>query len=316
MKYVVVVDSMASVPEHVLKNRDRIKVIPLNITIGSERFLDPVDNKSLLRFYSKNRIDAESTVDATSPTHEQIMVHLLNDVVPSYDFAVCQTTSALLSVVYASFDECAQSIDKEAKVLRDMAKISQPFQMHCVNSGTSSSGQTLLALYSDAILSKETDMDLCLRKIDQFKSKIRTYSVIKDILYARKRLKFVGFKSISFATAVSKQLRSYSPIIKISNDKLKPTNLKLRYDQATQKVFKYAEDCIDSGLYMPIINIAYAGLLKELHEMESFKSLQAKAKANGVTVVSGMMSVAGCINYSPGSISMGIAPKDEISDPK
>ena len=61
--------------------------------------------------------------------------------------------------------------------------------------------------------------------------------------------------------------------------------------------------------------MSYAGDIRNLHAMKEFQSLQAKGKKKGVMVISGMMSVSACINYSNASISLGIAPKDEEAEP-
>jgi len=56
-------------------------------------------------------------------------------------------------------------------------------------------------------------------------------------------------------------------------------------------------------------------LMRARYAMEEFKSLQKKAKEHEVVVISGMMSVSACINYSADSISLGIAPKDQDTEP-
>ena len=316
MRHVLIIDSMANMPEHVLKNRTNIKVLPLNIRIGGAEFRDPITNTSLKEFYQSRKFTTESKIDAFSPTSEQLLVELLNEVVPNYDVAICQTTSAVLSVVNRSFEDCAQMMPAEAKTIRNMAKVDRPFRMIVSSSGASSSGQTILALYTDSLLSRGTDIDDAVNKSEVFKKRIRTYSVVKDILYARNRMSFLGFKTISLATAVSGQLQGFSPIIKVADDVLKPAVLKIRYDKAIAKLFAYAEEAIHSGLYIPIIHVAYAGMLNELQAMSSFQALQSTAKKKGVTLISSMMSASGCINYSPGSVSLGLAPKDEELEPR
>lgn len=316
MRHVLVIDSMANMPEHVLKNRSNIKVLPLNIRVGDSEFKDPLTTSALKDFYLNRKLTSESKVDAFSPTSEQLLVELLNDVVPNYDVAICQTTSAVLSVVNRSFEDCAQMMPAEAKKIRTMAKIDRPFRMIVSSSGASSSGQTILALYTDSLLSRGTNIDDAISKADVFKKKIRTYSVVKDILYARNRMSFLGFKTISLATAVSGQIQGFSPIIKVADDVLKPAILKIRYDKAIAKLFAYAEETIHSGLYIPIIHVAYAGVLTELKAMPSFQALQSTSKKKGITLISNMMSASGCINYSPGSISLGLAPKDEGLEPR
>lgn len=315
MKYVVIVDSMSNIPEHVLKARTNIKQIPLNIQIGNESKLDFFEADKLNRFYSDNPLKIETNVDATSPTPEQMSVFMVNEVAPFYDYAIFQSTSAALSEVFTSVKACAEIIENDARTVRKMANNLSPFKLILSNSGNSSSGQTLLALYTDALLSKGTSPEAAVEKADKFKKNVKTYSVISDLLQARTRMKMTGHKTISMTSAVSGQLKRNAPLVSLCNDEFKINHLKIGYKHAIKILFEYAERCIDSGLHMPIIHVSYAGKIRDLHAMQQFQSLQTKAKEHGVKVISGMMSISACINYSAGSISLGIAPKDMSTEP-
>ena len=242
-------------------------------------------------------------------------VFLLNEIAPHYDCAIFQSTSAVLSDVFKCIKECAETIENDAQVVRKMAGISEPFNLIFSNSGNSSSGQTILALYTDALLNKGVDPLTAVENADRFKRVIKTYSVISDLMEARTRMKMVGHKTISMTSAVSGQLKRNAPLVSLCNDEFKINHLKISYKQSIKKLFDYAEKSIDSGLYLPVIHVSYAGKIGDLLAMQEFKSLQTKAKEHGITVIAGMMSVSACINYSAGSISLGIAPKDMSAEP-
>ena len=316
MKSVVIVDSMSNIPEHVLKTRKNIKQIPLNIDIENTQAVDIVDTEGLRKFYREKNITSDSKPDATSPSPEQISVFLLNEVAPYYDCAIFQSTSAALSEVFNNIKECAETIENEARVVRKMAGLNEPFKLIFSNSGNSSSGQTILALYTDAVLAKGVDPTTAVENADSFKKSVKTYSVISDIMQARTRMKMVGHKTVSMTSAVSGQIKRNAPLVCISNDVFKIVRFKIGYKDALDSLFSYAEQSIKTGLHLPIIHVSYAGRIRELHGMEGFKSLQETAKAHGVTVISGMMSASACINYSMGSVSLGIAPKDQDLDPE
>lgn len=315
MKYVVIVDSMSNMPAHVLKTRGNIKVIPLNTHIGGKTELDLIDTERLNQFYSNNPLEEGAKADATSPTPEQMSVFLVNEIAPYYDCAIFQSTSAALSDVFKSIKECAETIENDARAVRKMAGITEPFKLIVSNSGNSSSGQTLLALYTDALLHKGVAPETVVVNADRFKKNVKTYSVISDIMQARTRMNMVGQKTISMTSAVSGQLLRNAPLVSLCNDKYKINHLKISYTQAIKSLFEYAERCLENGLYLPIIYVSYAGTIRSLHDMNEFKSLQNKAKKHGVKVISSMMSVSACINYSTGSISLGIVPKDKSSEP-
>ncbi len=315
MKHVVIVDSMSNMPAHVLETRSNIKVIPLNTQIGGQTGLDFLDTEQLGRFYRDNPLKEDAKADATSPTPEQMSVFLINEVAPYYDYVICQSTSAALSDVFKYIKESAATIENEARLVRKMAGITAPFKLVFSNSGNSSSGQTLLALYTDSLLKKGLSPEVAIENVDRFKKNVKTYSVISDIMQARTRMKMVGHKTISMSSAVSGQLQRNTPLVSLCNDEFEIHHLKIGYKLAIKKLFQHAELCLEKGLLLPIIYVSYAGVLNELHAMEAFKSLQNKAKEQGVIVISGMMSVSACINYSSQSISLGIAPKDQNAEP-
>ncbi len=315
MKSVVIVDSMSNIPAHVLKTRSNVRAIPLNTQIAGETGLDLIETEQLRQFYIENPLKDGAKANATSPTPEQMLVFLLNEVIPHYDYAIFQSTSALLSDVFMHLKECAVTIEKEALVVRKMAGITEPFRLLVSNSGNSSSGQTILALYTDALLAKGIAPEIVSESAERFKKVVKTYSIIKDIMQTRTRMRMVGQKTISMASAVSGQLQKNTPLVSLCNDEFKINHLKINYQQAIKSLFEYAERCIEHGLHLPIIHVSYAGRLRELHAIKEFQSLQNKAKKYGVTIISGMMSVSACINYSIGSVSLGIAPKDESMEP-
>jgi len=315
MKHVVIVDSMSNIPAYVLETRRNIKVIPLNTQIGDTVGLDIVDSERLGQFYKDNPLKEGAKADATSPTAEQMSVFLLNKIAPYYDYAICQSTSAALSDVFKHLKECVGSIEDEARIVRKMAGITEPFKLVLSNSGNSSSGQTLLALYTDALLNKGVDPKVAVEKTDHFKKKVKTYSVISNLMQARTRMKMVGHETISMTSAVSGQFQRNAPLVSLCNDEFKINHLKISYKEAIKSLFEHAEQCIENGLHLPIVHVSYAGKIRKLHAMEEFKSLQKKAKEHEVVVISGMMSVSACINYSADSISLGIAPKDQDTEP-
>ena len=315
MKHVVIVDSMSNIPAQVLKSREHIKVLPLNTEIAGKNGLDLLEAEQLIEFYSQDLLKEDSKANATSPTSEQMSVFLLNEIVPHYDFAIFQSTSAALSDVFKSINDCAKTIENDSRVVRNMAGINEPFKLMICNSGNSSSGQTLIALYTDALLNKDGDPETAVENTERFKQTVKTYSVISDIMQARTRMKMVGHKTISMTSAVSGQLQRNAPLVSLCNDEFKIHRLKISYKQAVKSLFDYAEQCLETGLHLPIIHISYAGDIRKLHEMQEFQSLKTKANEHGVMVISGMMSVSACINYSTASISLGIAPKDGAAEP-
>jgi len=315
MKYTVVIDSVATLPEFVLEKRP-IKILPLAITIDGASQSDTFVTRELEDIYNSGKININAEIDTVPPTKDDIHAYMMEQVVPDYDYAVCQTTSAENSPIFGEFEKCANSIYIDAKNKRNNMGIHHPFFMSYVNSATSNAGQGLLALYADAVLTSSTDIAVYRDNVEKFKKAVRTYTVVKDVLYTRNRAKRLGIESIALPTAFIGQLMGVSPIVRVTRDVVSPLVLKPGFEKAVAKVCLYAIEQINKGLYLAIINVAYAGQLSDLENIAEFKKLREVAKAKKVQMIVGMMSLCGCINYSPGSFSLGIAPKDQKADPE
>lgn len=314
MKYVIIIDSVATLPEYVIKQRP-IEILPVEITIDGKSQPDILVERELDAIYSGGVISTNSEIDTTPPSEDEIHSYIIEKIAPNYDYAVCQTTSAANSPIFGAFKNCANNINIDAKKKRNSLGIQHPFYMSYVNSETSNAGQGLLALYADAMLSKGVEFSSYRENVEKFKRAIRTYTVVKDVLYTRNRAKRLGIESIALPTAFIGQLMGVSPIIRFTRDTMTPLVLKPGYEKAVAKVCLYAIEQINQGLFLNFINVAYAGPLSDLDQISEFGQLKKVAQSKKVKLIIGMMSLCGCINYSPGSFSLGIAPKDQTADP-
>ncbi len=315
MKYAVVIDSVATLPESIIQSHP-VKILPVSITIDGEVQPDTWVHDELAEIYASGRITKDAEIDTIPPTAEEIHSFIMKEVVPHYDYAVCQTVSAVQSPIYGAFEECANHINIDAKSKRNALGIQHPFYMSYVNSATSNAGQGLLALYAETIFAKETPFLTYRDQVEKVKLAVRTYTVVKDVLYTRNRAKRLGIESIALPTAFIGQLIGMSPIVKIARDTVTPIVLKPGFEKAVAKVCNYASEQIKAGLYLPIVNVAFAGPLEELEAIKEFAKLKQVAKENRVNLIVGMMSLCACINYSPGSFSLGIAPKNQKAEPE
>jgi len=86
-------------------------------------------------------------------------------------------------------------------------------------------------------------------------------------------------------------------------------------DASMNSLFEYAAQSIEDGLYLPIINLSYAGNTEDLHQFESYAHLLKTAEENNVKVLIGVMGLAAGVIFGPGAITLGIAPKNQTAIP-
>jgi len=63
------------------------------------------------------------------------------------------------------------------------------------------------------------------------------------------------------------------------------------------------------------INISIADDPSELENFSEFRKLKKDAEKSDVKLLIGVMSLAASINCGPGTVGMGIAPKNQTAEP-
>ncbi|GAA6139454.1 hypothetical protein NBRC116583_32010 [Arenicella sp. 4NH20-0111] len=314
MKYTLVVDSVAAMPEKIIKTRP-IKVLPVLVNINGKVQPDNISEKELVEIYSGNALSVKSEIESSPPTPEQISKFILEKVAPFCDYAICQSLSRVTSPVFDNVESVASQIARDARVTRDKLGIEHPFRMTYLNTGTTIAGQGLVALYADMLLSRGTEIQEYTATIEKFTKVVRTYVIVRDLLYTRQRAIEKGVKTIGFGAALLGKTVGLTPIVEICNDVTTPISTKRGFDSALERLIDYTIDRIKDGLYIPIVNISYAGDLNDIKNLDVIAKLQDVANQHKVKLMFGVMGLGSSTVYGPGGFSIGIAPKNQKSKP-
>lgn len=314
MNYTLILDSSAALPESIVKKRP-IKILPITVRIDGDEIPDIVDEKKLIEIYASGRVSTTADIDVITPDHELITNFILQEVVPNYDFAICQTLAKTVSPIYGNLSNAAKQISGRAREAREKQGIDLPFRMTYMSTGTTVAGQGLLAIYADIMLSKGMDYSQYKTQIEKFKRLAKGYLVVKDMVYARHRAKMRGVKTVALPVAVIGKLVGLTPIALNHNEDLRVVSMQAGYQKSGNKLFRYASDRIKEGLHFNVINITIAGAPADLDDFSDFLALKKEAKKAGVNLLVGVMSLAASINCGPGTIGLGIAPKNLDQEP-
>lgn len=314
MKFSVVIDSMASLPEFVLNQRP-IKVLPIAVTVGGKEIPDKTSPDELVSIYNSGQISPNTDIYSVTPSTEEIYDFILQEIVPNYDYAICQSVSQSASPIYASFKEISNMIPKEARRVRDELSIEAPFRLGYINSGTTVAGQGLIAIFSDFLFTKIGYTVSYNDKLESFKKVCKSFTVVKDTMHARHRAKLKGVETVGLPTALIGKAVGLAPIVLMQNDVNSHIAVKPGYKKMVNRLLDYVSQRIEEGLFFPFINISYGGDLSEIQEFEAYENLEKVAKKNGVTILKGVMSLAAGVNYGPKALSVGIAPKNLKAEP-
>lgn len=314
MKFAVVIDSMASLPEFVLKQRP-IQVLPISVKIGDDEILDKTSSSKLVKIYKSGRISPNTPIFSRTPTTEEIHDFIVRKVVSNYDYAICQSVSKSASTIYDSFAEVSSTISKEAREIRDSKGVQSPFRLSYMNTGTTVAGQGLLAIFADYLFSKGGDFTTYTNTLESFRKVCKGFTVVKDTMHARHRAKLRGVETVGLPTALIGKAVGLAPIVLMQNDVNSHIAVKPGYEKMVNRLLRYASERIEEGLYIPFINISYGGDLADIETFEEFPRLQEVAKKHKVTILKAVMSLAAGVNYGPQALSLGIAPKNNKVEP-
>ncbi|MEO0368062.1 MAG: DegV family protein [Pseudomonadota bacterium] len=308
MNYVIVIDSVGCVPESEIKKRS-IKVMPLAVTFEGVDYYDTVDESSLISIHNAGRVGVKTESVSVTPTEQNVHDYMNKQVMPNYDVALCQLIGRNYTPIYDAF----QAVSKSYSV---KAPAKESFVMNCLETGSLAAGQGLTALYSDDLLSEGIDIADYREVIDDFKTLVKSITIVRDSVYIRHRVKQKGNKTVSLPVAMLANALQVSPIANNQCGEIDIIDMKsMGFDKSVDRVLGYCCDRAEEGLVAPLINISFAGDPVTLNKHSNFKRLQHICDDSGIALYTGVMTLAASINLGPGSMSIGIAPINQDIDP-
>ena len=308
MKYSIVVDSVACLPEQEIKQRG-IKVLPLKVTFEDVKYIDTYEEKALLAIHKAGRVGIKSKALSITPTEDDIRDFVLKNVVLNCDLAICQTIAKEYTPIFQAYKSVSDSLAAQAKKVREEKGETIPFRMTSMDTGSLAAGQGLIALHSDNLLRSGVPYSEFKPVIEDFKTLVRSITIVQDPVYIRHRVKQKGNKTVSLPVALIAKALEFAPIANNQNGNIDIIDMKVRgFDKAVERVLEYCVDCVNDGLVAPLVNISFAGDPKALTKHNSYKRLQHACDDAGVTLYVGVMTLAASINLGPGTLSVALAP--------
>lgn len=315
MKYSIIIDSVGCLPEAEFRTRP-IELLPLVVTFDGVKYVDTYEEKALVPIHTAGRVGVKSDSVSITPLPEDVRKFMLRNIIQKYDLAVGQTVGQSYTPILNSFRVASDSIAADAKSVRSKLGLTAPFRMTAMETGTVVAGQGLIALYSDDLLQSGMDLNDFKPVIEDFKTMVKTFIIVKDSVYARHRQKQKGNKTISLPVALLANALSLSPITLAQNNKIDVIDLKTRgFESSIEKMLKYCLDRVKEGLVAPLINLSFAGDPALVTAHDSFKKLQQACDDANVKLYIGVMCLAASINTGPGALSIGIAPINQEALP-
>lgn len=300
-KTAIVVDSACTLPPKLLEKYN-IKRVPISVFINGDEFPDPCDQALSLEFFRSGQLNRKNKVTTLPPSAETFVAVINAAIAEGAEQVFVQTVNRMQGETYNKANEAVSKVKAQ---LPAGSKVT----VRVMDSRTIFSGQALMVAETLRRLMKTPEANIVRRQMDSLSSKIHTYMLPKSPLTALERAQKRGEKAVGWTQAAIATAIGVHPILCIVNDSSYRAAKVKGFEKSAAQLFAHARSQLARGLLSPIVVINYAGPLEELKAMSGFSDLEASARDCKVQLILGIMSLAGGIYASPGSLSLALMAK-------
>ncbi|GAB1263054.1 DegV family protein [Aurantivibrio plasticivorans] len=301
------VDSACDLPTAFLQEH-AIKILPINLKIGSGIYRDTRDPAHTIKLYKSKQLEEDFSAESEPASQQEISSFIESELASDYDEVLALTISSQRSGVYKNIRESAFVERRRLKEVRQKQGNTVPFKIRVVDSAALFTGQGVLA-FEVIRLMKEGKLSHSeiVKHIERLKSKTRALLVPNSLYFLKNRARAKGDNSVSWLSYKLGNMMDIKPIVQGYKGITEPIAKVRGYDEGIKFLFKRAEDAIDKGLAIPVVVMSYAGDPRQIENLEIYQQFVARVKKKGITPLLSIMSTTGAINVGPGSFSLAYA---------
>lgn len=300
----VITDSSCSLPANVLR-RYHIEQVPLEISIDGDSLTDPCDEGKRLAMFRSNRLSKKHTVITTPPSIELFEDAILRALKNGKKTVVIQTVNRTQGETYNNANVAA------ANVRRKLGEKQHEITIRVMDSRTVFAGQGLMVAETIRRMLSGQDSSEVRRGMDKLSSSIHTFILPKEPMLALKRARKRNEKAVGWAQVFIANTLGIHPILCIVNDSSYLAAKTFGFEKSAKQLFHHATMQIKNGLLCPLLAIDYAGPLQELKALPGYHELKMTAETHKIQLIPSVMSIAGGIYTSVGSISLAFATESD-----
>lgn len=300
----ILTDSSCTLPSKVME-KYHIKRVPITINIEGQSMPDPCNDRETLALFNSGKLKRKNNVTTEPPTVETFEREICQAIDNGSRNVIVQTVNRLQGETYNNANAAASNIRR--KLQQDKRDIS----IRVMDSRTVFAGQGLLISETIRRMNAEHNHAEVRRKMDNLSSKIHTYVLPKEPLTALERAQKRNEKAVGWAQVFIANSLGIHPILCIVNDSSYVAAKPFGFEKSAQQIFLHAQRKIEKGLLSPLVTITYGGPLAELRNLPGYAELERTAKTYDVQLIPSIMSLAGGIYTSVGSLSLAIACEGE-----
>ncbi len=298
-KIAVIVDSACNLPKAVLEKYGVTRV-PIYYSVDGGQHVDPCKDDDCLSLFKSGKFSRKHKVVTKPPSPADFERQIIKKLKEGYKTVLVQTVNRMQGDTYKHANMGASAIQKKLGDRQDIA-------IRVMDSRTVFSGQGVMVLETVRRMLSGQDSSKVKRALDRLSENIHSFVIPKEPLVALERSQKRNEKAVGWGQAFVADMLNIYPTLCIVNDSSYLANKALGFKKTTKQLFHHASVKIKQGLLCPFVVISYAGPIKELKVMPGYDELEEIAAQNKVKIIPTVMSLAGGIYTSVGSISLAMA---------
>lgn len=306
MRVRLVVDANCDLPQSFIDEND-ILILPSSLRLESEIIQDFRDSENMRALYRSGRLNKAYDAESIPLSIDGVREIFLENVVCQYDFAVIQTMMKERSPIFDNVESAMRQVITSYRDRRQQAGIEAPFAVRAVDTRTLFSGQGIVAAETARLINENVGRQELRKRVFELTEHVHNYAVVQDVYYFRNRTRRWGDASVNILAAVIGKAINICPILYAHGGKTGPVTAALGFESAVRKLFSYAERRIEKGLLSPYVCLSYAGDDSDIPHLPGFDRLLRTATANGVALMTCMMSTSGgAVNLGPKAVNLAL----------
>jgi fatty acid-binding protein DegV len=305
----ILVDAACDLPAEFIRDHD-IQIVPNPVLLGSAQILDTRDPTRTDDFY-KHAFSAHSGSALVAPIDtEALRDYIVQNMSLRYDHVILVTLGASFGDSHRLARQGTSEVARLSVVGRYDHKIKDLLQVNVVDSGNMFAGQGAQIIKLVELLSDGREPDALRSAFNEIVARTTSFFVPETLrgLYTQPRGDFDptatstnGFLGYAFGSILK-----LLPVMRVRHG-ISETWHKVKHQEAgIEKVADLLDSALRAGTIEPMLNVSYAGTLRDLGEHLGYLSLRKRIKAAGATIHESQMSFTGALRLGPGAIGFGV----------
>jgi len=303
----IIIDSACDLPAGFIKQND-IAILPTNIRIGSQDFIDRRNEDDTTSLYREGLNGHRFDTETTAYSVEQISNAIVKRVATRYEKALVLTISSSNSKLYENVCAALRENQSRFREARRASGRDENFSIRALDTEALFAGQGIVVHEAVRLLKKHRPpLNQLTTRLQDLCQQVYTYVIPGDLHQVYKQNWSNGKNIIGWFGYRLGSLFDLKPVIQVHCGEAAVILRATGFDRSLKLLLEHAMRQIKQGLSPKLVSISYAGELSSITNKTLYKQFVRFAEHYEVEVMISVMSTTAAVSIGPGSISLAFA---------